>query len=279
MENRQLKALVTLLDDPDREVFEQVESELINSGPGVIPFLEESWQSSPDDILQSRLETVIEKIQFEDISKELFLWKKYHQDDLLKGMLILNRFQYPSLDEQKVYNELSNLSRQAWLQMMYDMSPKEHVKFLNGIIFQDFGLSGNVADYHDPQNSYLSRVLERKKGNPLSICVIYAWIAQKLDLPIYGVNLPRHFMLAYMDESDEVMFYINGFNRGQLMKPQDIAAFLKHMNLPEHEAYTKPCDNLSIIKRVIRNLISSYKHHPVPSKLEALEKLMDLMEP
>src|SRR5699024_864386 len=184
MENRQLKALVTLLDDPDREVFEQVESELINSGPEVIPFLEESWQSSPDDILQSRLETVIEKIQFEDISKELFLWKKYHQEDLLKGMLILNRFQYPSLDEQKVYNELSNLSRQAWLHMMYDMSPKEHVKFLNGIIFQDFGLSGNVADYHDPQNSYLSRVLERKKGNPLSICVIYAWIAQKLDLPI-----------------------------------------------------------------------------------------------
>ena len=77
----------------------------------------------------------------------------------------------------------------------------EKVRVLNHIIFDVHGFSGNTANFHAPQNSYINNVLESKKGNPLSLSVLYAVIAQRLDVNIYGVNLPEHFILAYVEDS------------------------------------------------------------------------------
>ncbi len=69
--------------------------------------------------------------------------------------------------------------------------------------------SGNTTNHQDPQNSYIGQVLDTKKGNQISLASIYSIIAQKLDIPIYGVNLPQHFILAYLDE-DKEKSYENG---------------------------------------------------------------------
>ena len=164
---------------------------------------------------------------------------------------------------------------------MYEMSPVEKIKLLNNILFREFGLSGNTTDYHSPQNSFINKVLETKKGNPISLACIYSLVALRLDIPIYGVNLPKHFVLAYMNEEkpDEVLFYINVFNRGQIMRESDIIAFLHQLNLPTSEEYMKPCDNLSIIKRVLRNLIAAYNHVDNLEKRQEVQLLLDLINP
>lgn len=281
MNEQELKALISLLDDPDAEIYQTLEDKLITCGPEVIPLLEESWEQSFDLLLQERVEQIIHKIQFNQVKNDLQLWKLSNEEDLLEGLLIINRYQYPNLGDEEVYGKLAELRRNAWYHLMYDMSPIEKVKLLNNILFREFGLSGNTSDFHAPQNSFINKVLESKKGNPISLACIYSIVAQRLDIPIYGVNLPKHFVLAYMNEEkpDEVLFYINVFNRGQIMREVDIVAFLQQLNLPPTDEYIKPCNNLEIIKRILRNLIAAYEYVDNIEKREEVQLLMNLIEP
>ncbi|WP_140937520.1 transglutaminase-like domain-containing protein [Sphingobacterium lumbrici] len=280
MKEKELKALISLLDDPDSEIFSQVEQHLVTCGPEVIPLLEESWEASFDVLSQTRIENIIHRIQFDQIKHELQLWKISNSDDLLEGLLIINRYQYPALDEDIVHFQIAELRRNAWYHLMYDMSPIEKVKLLNNILFREFGLSGNTTNYHDPQNSFIHKVLESKRGNPITLSCIYAIVAQKLDIPIYGINLPKHFVVAYVDNDTEniPLFYINVFNRGQIMKQEDIFSFLKQLNLPPSDDYILPCSNLAIVKRFLRNLMTAYENQGNTEKKDEISLLLQILE-
>lgn len=279
MNEKELKAIISLLDDPDTEIFNQIEQQLITFGPEVIPQLEASWESSFDPLSQTRIENIIHKIQFDQIKNDLQLWDLKNSEDLLDALLIVNRYQYPNLDESHVLLTLADLKRNAWFQLMYDMSPVEKVKLLNNILFREYGLSGNTTNYHDPQNSFIHKVLESKRGNPISLSCIYSIIAQQLDIPIYGINLPKHFITAYVEDLNQPpLFYINPFNRGQIMHENDIYSFLKQLDLPLSEEYTMPCTNKAIIKRVLRNLITAYDNMGSPQKKEEIDTLLKIIE-
>ncbi|SJN32042.1 transglutaminase-like domain-containing protein [Sphingobacterium sp. JB170] len=280
MNERELKALISLLDDPDTEIYRELEDKLITCGPEVIPMLEKSWEASLDILFQGRIEQIVHKIQFNEVKTDLQLWKISNQENLLEGLLIINRYQYPNLADEEIHAKLAELRRDTWYYLMYEMSPVDKIKLLNNVLFREFGLSGNTTDYHAPQNSFINKVLETRKGNPISLACIYSLVAQRLDIPVYGVNLPKHFMLAYMnDESpEEVLFYINVFNRGQIMRKSDIKAFLDQLSLPASDEFMKPCDNLSIIKRVLRNLIAAYNQIDNVDKRDDVQLLLDLIE-
>lgn len=284
VDNKKVDALIRLLDDRDDEIFQHIESKLFSFGEQVIEPLEQAWESSFDDLLQERIENLIHKIQFNIVLKDLELWHISGSFDLLQGLLIINRYQYPDLDEQKIINQIEEIKREIWMQMIYKMNPVEKVRLVNTVLFTNFGFSGNTKRYHDPQNSYLSQVLETKKGNPILLASIYSIIAQKLDMSIYGINLPRHFILAYTDDyntntkENEVLFYINPFNKGQVFGKHDVLSFLKQLNLPADPAYFQPCTNVEIIARVIRNLIGSYELNAMDDKVQELNKMLNLID-
>ena len=283
MNDREIDSLIKLLDDPDTEVFHHVEQQLIMMGPEVIGKLETVWGQSFDVVLQTRIENLIHKIQFEDVLQELELWKLSGSFDLLQGLIIVNKYQYPDADEQKIINQIEAIKRDAWLDMIYSMSAVEKVRLLNNIVYNTHGFSGNTSNYHDPQNSYIGQVLETHKGNPILLACIYSIVAQKLDIPIYGVNLPKHFILAYtedhspVEDKDGILFYINAFNRGQIFGRHDVVAFLKQLNLSPSDEFVLPCSNVDIITRVLRNLVTSYSQAGNSSKTDEINRMLDLL--
>ena len=276
----ELKALISLLDDPDVTIFNEVEHKLISCGPEILPLLEQSWEESFDLLIHMRIENIVQRIQYEQVVNDLQLWKLHGQDDLLEGLVIINRYQYPNINENDIHVLLAELRRDTWYHLMYDMTPLEKVRLLNNMLFREFGLSGNTTDYHAPQNSFISKVLETKKGNPISLACIYSILAQKLDIPIYGINLPKHFVLAYMDDEnkDQVLFYINPFNRGQVMNQGDIHSFLKQLNLPPAAIYAQLCGNIDIIRRVLKNLIGAYEHVDNLEKSKEVRNLLEIID-
>ncbi|WP_257657286.1 transglutaminase-like domain-containing protein [Parapedobacter lycopersici] len=283
MDNKELDSLIRLLDDPDSEVFEHVEQRLLTMGPEVISQLESVWEQSFDVLLQTRIENLIHKIQFKDVLEELELWRLSGSFDLLQGLTIVNKYQYPDVDEQKIINQIEAIKRDVWLEMIYSMSAVEKVRLLNNVLYNGYGFSGNTSNYHDPQNSYISQVLESRKGNPILLSCVYSIIAQKLDIPIYGVNLPKHFILAYTEDhtpvenKNGVLFYINAFNRGQIFGRHDVIAFLKQLNLTPNDDFVLPCSNLDIITRVLRNLSTSYAQASNASKQAEIDQLLDVL--
>jgi regulator of sirC expression with transglutaminase-like and TPR domain len=282
MDAKELEALIKLLDDSDAEIYRHVEDRILSLGPDVIPALEKTWENTLDILLQQRIEELIHKIQFSIVKHDLQTWAVSGAFDLLKGFITVSKYQYPELDEQKIINQIEAIKRDAWIELRYDTSPVEKVKILNHVIYNMHGFTGNVTNYNDPQNSYLNIVMESRRGNQISMAIVYSVIAQMLDIPIYGVNLPQHFILAYIDEANDyqdlhdhqqgILFYINAFNKGFIFNKRDVDYFLKQLNVQAHPSFYQPCSNIQILKRVLRNLINSYE------KLGAIEKQTEVQE-
>jgi regulator of sirC expression with transglutaminase-like and TPR domain len=282
MDNKEVESLIKLLDDPDTEVARMVEDRLLSYGYEVINYLESAWEQSFDAILQGRIENLVHKIQFRNVKTELELWNLGGAFDLLQGVITINKYQYPDLDEQKIINKIEEIKREIWLQMSYDMSAVEKVKLINHIFYTINGFSGNTANHQDPQNSFIGQVLDTKKGNQTLLATIYSVIAQKLDIPIYGVNLPQHFVLAYVDESPEtdfehsILFYINAFNRGFIFGRRDVDSFLKQLSVKPDKHYYEPCSNVDVVKRILRSLISSYEKLGAQDKVDEVNELLQI---
>ena len=282
MSLKEVIALITLLDDPDEVIYSQVKDRFVILGPPAIPHLETAWENSFDAIMQKRIEIIIHTIQFEILQKALKKWAIEEQEDLLKGILILSRYQYPDLDETKIRKGLDQIKQDVWLELNDDLTAIEKVKVLNHILFEVHQFSGNITNYHAPQNSFINNVLESKKGNPLMLSVLYMLICKELNIPIYGINLPQHFVLAYLNDyanlidvnnktlSNNILFYINPFSKGLIFNQKDIDQFLKQLNLEPEAKYYIPCSNIEIVKRSLNNLIFSYE------KLGYLEKVDEL---
>ena len=284
MDNREIESLIKLLDDPDTEISKHVEDKLLSFGNDIITYLENAWEQSFDAVLQERIENLVHRIQFETVKRELDLWNISQSYDLLQGLIIINKYQYPDLDEQKIINQIEAIKRDIWMQLVYDMSAVEKVKLINHVLYNMHGFSGNTTNHQDPQNSYIGQVLDTKKGNQISLASIYSIIAQKLDIPIYGVNLPQHFILAYLDDDKEIkyengiLFYINAFNKGFMFGRNEVDSFLKQLNVAPDKQFYEPCSNQDIVKRVIRNLISSYQKLAAPAKVKELEELLAILD-
>lgn len=280
---KEIHSLIKLLDDPDREIYEHIHDKILSYGGEVIEYLESAWEQAFDPIQQERIANLVHEIQFRLVKEELKLWYHGGAFDLLQGALIINKYQYPDLDEQKVINQIEAIKRDIWLQMIYDSSPAEQVKLINHVFYNIYGFGGNTSNHQDPQNSYLSQVLETKKGNQISLAIIYSIIAQKLDIPVYGVNLPQHFILAYVDETREtefeggVLFYINAFNKGFIFGRRDVDMFLKQLNLKAEKQFYEPCSNADIVRRILRNLISAYENLGSAEKVAELNALLEIV--
>ncbi|MFN3528947.1 MAG: transglutaminase family protein [Bacteroidia bacterium] len=282
-----LNALITLLDDSDAEVVAHVTEQLLAYGSPIIPRLEHAWEHLEDLQLQERVENIIHKIQFGITRDALHHWLESSRHDLLQGMIIIARYQFPDLSESRIRNHIESIRIDAWMEMNYYLTALEKVRILNHIFFRIHGFSGNTEQYNDPQNSFLNKVLESRKGNPISLCILYMIIAQRLNIPIYGVNLPQHFVLAYLDDTEAAeklpieqrkpLFYINAFNKGMVFGRKEIDQFLQLIKMPVDERFYMACSDFEIMIRVFNNLISSFEEEKKNDKVAELKELRQMI--
>ena len=163
------------------------------------------------------------------------------------------------------------------------LSAIDKVKLLNYVIYDLNNFTRNTSNFYSPQNSFINQVLETRKGNPITLGIIYLSVAQKLKLPIYGVNLPKSFILAYMNEyrhyespdiTNDILFYINPYNKGTVLNRKEIDHFVYQQKLKAEPSFFAPCDNKSIIMRVITNLIIAYQKLGFLDKIKLLEEIL-----
>ncbi len=273
MNEKEIKALISLLDDEDKQVATHVEEKIRSLGTQAIPFLEREWEASLNPSVQSRIESIIHDLQFDLLKERLVAWYNGEQKDLLEGMWIVATIQYPDLDLDKLRQELEQIYYETWLEFRADLYPMDQVKVVNGVLFNKLKFGANTKNFHSPGNSMINIVLETRKGNPITLCVIYMLVAQKLKLPVFGVNLPNLFILTYKD-AQNAPFYINAFNRGLIFTRQDIENYINELHLVPQNSFFEPCDNVEIVRRALRNLIMSFEKMGEHAKAEEVKLLL-----
>lgn len=290
MNLRSFSALIRLIDDPDDQIYEHVSTQIKSYGKEAIPLLENSWESQDFGLLfQNRIENIIHEIQFEESKKELIEWKNSDHKNLLEGAIIIAKYQYPGLNVQHITDEVEKIKKDVWLEINDQQTAFEKVKVFNKVFYEMYHFKGNTKSFHSPLNSFINTVLETKKGNPLTLSLLYSVIAQALNMPVYGVNLPNHFVLCYMDEnqinlmlSDRskygVLFYINTYSKGNIFYENDIVQFLSQLKIETDRSHFEPCSNSIIIQRMLTNLIVSFQQVGNLDKVNELIELRSVFE-
>ncbi len=284
----QIRAMIRLLDDPDPEIIAHIRAQLINLGSKIIPLLEDAWGRSFDPLVQQRIERITHAIQFEKLINDFTAWRDSVHHDLLEGILLVAHINYPDLNEQTVHHQLSRLYEMAEKETSLVVSPREKIQALNRVMFEWMGFRGNTANFHSPQNSFINTVLESKKGNPLMLAVIYSLVAQHCGIPVFGVNLPEHFICAYQEHSPvhlyeytypdaDIIFYINPFSRGNIFGKEAIDEFLNRLNIRPQASYYTPCSNEDIIIRSLRNLENAFRKTGEYEKQHEVIRLLNIM--
>lgn len=277
LKEKELKALVSLLEDEDFEVIKHVEDKIISIGNEVIPFLEKEWESSFNPTIQRKIEDLIHLLQFDYLKIRLQEWVNSGANDLLEGAWIVATYQYPDLELSFLKKEIEQMYYDVWLDFKQDIHPYDQVKLINNAIFDKLKFKANTKNFHSPGNSMLNVVLETRRGNPISLCILYILFAQKLKLPIYGVNLPNLFICTF--KNDDEQFYINAFNKGLIFSKSDIENYVQQLHLNPMDLFFEPCNNEDIIKRVLRNLIISFEKlgdHLKSDEVKQLLKAIDV---
>ncbi len=272
LDKNEFKALVSLLEDEDEEVNRHVEGKIMSLGSDVIPFLEEQWENSFDPNIQRKIEDMIHTLQYSQLKERFRAWKETGGKSLLEGMWLISLYQYPDYELNDLNKEIEQIYYDIWVELKEDLHPYDQIKIINGALFTKLKFRANTKNFHSPNNSFLKSVLESKKGNPISLSVVYMLVAEKLGLPIYGVNLPNLFIITY--KSQEVQFYVNAFNRGLIFSKKDIDNYLANLNLTPKPIYYEPCSNEDIIKRVLRNLILAFEKLGEHQKSEEVKELL-----
>ncbi len=275
MNTNEIKALVSLLDDDDKEVQLHVEQKIISLGGPVIPYLEAEWETNFNPIVQKKIEELIHTLQFDALKFRLQEWKESGGQDLLEGMWLIATYQYPDLSLERLRKDLEQIYYDAWLEFKSEVHAYDQVKILNSVMFSKLKFAANTKNFHAPANCMINIVLDSKRGNPISLCVIYMLIATKLKLPVFGVNLPNLFILTY--KSAETQFYINVFNKGIVFSRSDIDSYIKQLNLPPSDIFYEPCSNVDIIKRVLRNLSLAFEKTGDSDKMEEVRLLLEVV--
>jgi len=255
-------------------------------GAEVIPQLETAWETSMDNLFQSRIENIIQEIHQTDIKNRLKRWVDDGATDLFTGAFLITKFQYPDIQEIEIKQKIEALKKDIWLELNDNLTALEKIKIMNHVIFEVHGFSRSSTFQNSAHIHFLNYVLDYKKGSPLSLAILYSLIAQQMNIPVFGVALPKNFILCYKEHSSEifekdftegVLFYINPFNKGVVFGKKEIDLFIKQQKLESKESYYQPCSNKETLAQLLTLLIEFYESGDQQSKINDYRSLLNIL--
>ena len=285
MSEKETQALIRLLDDPDETVYKAVRKKIIANGVNILPDLTEAWQDAKaagcgNTLLMSRYERLVNLLQNNVIVGIIEEWTQ-NPHDLRYIAWAVSRFDDFSLDRQRFYDDIDNLKAMIPGYRPGNFTPLEQIKIFNNAFFHKMGFAAvPISDYYNPRNCSPGYVISNKTGNPVSLALIYMILAVESGLPVYGVNLPKNFILAYVDDNHKAEFYINPMSKGAVFERSEIDRFLQDIQLKPEQQFYAPCDAITIIKRLLCRLELSYRNNKETSRSDvALRAYKTLGEP
>ena len=198
-ENKEISALLRLIDDPDDEVFDTVSEKILHYGRAIIPNLEDLWENTADQSVQERIEQLIHRVHFQDLQQELLEWSKSKHPEILRGAILIAKYQFPDLNIPALLAQFDQIRRNIWLELNNYLTPLEQVNVFNSILYNYYKLQGHELTEREPKYFFINQALESRQGNSFTFGILYLALCELLDIPIFAVDVPRQFIFAYID--------------------------------------------------------------------------------
>ena len=261
----QRAALLNLLTDDDMAVYHTIRGKILSYGQSAADWLRPHTLST-DPVLRRRANELIHYLARQQADNRFlaFCLNQGEDLDIEEGGWLLSQTQYPDINIAAYQALFDSYAGDLRERIDFGATPESILATINQYLFDDLNFTGNETNYYDPDNSYLNRVVDRRTGNPISLCLVYYFVARRLRLPIVGIGMPGHFLIRFQSSTGEV--YIDAFNRGKLLTKADCVKYLLHTSHGFQESYLAPVSHRRVLLRVCSNL------HQIYAQLELAEE-------
>lgn len=275
----EIESLIYLLEDPDPEVQSGVKDRFKELGEHAVPLLDQYKSESIRDSERQSINEIIHNITYGSLLEDFSALVEsgiQGRRSLEEALFVIARFGNPTLRASEYKTKLDDLARQIGSDIAYTPSLNEKMRILLHFIFRELRFRGDSKNYHDPENAFLDRVIDRRKGLPIMLSVVVMGIARRLNLPFYGANMPIHFMLVYQTHNQNIL--IDPFDGGTIVTYDQCYYFLKKNGIEPRAEHLERAEASEILARCIRNLMHSYAKNNQEEKVKDLKELLMILE-
>ena len=250
------KALLGLLDDDSPFVQKALLEELKRLSGSGETFLRETAQGL-DTSLALRAGELLYELGWADGQQAFLEFIRSLKYELETGWFLLDRTVSPTCDIAACHLFLDEMSERCRELMTPPISAREQCRIMNRVFFHEYGFRGATKDFSDPDNSFIHKVVERRRGLPITLSVIYLLMARRIGFELEPIGLPGRFMVGCFTE--EPPFYIDVWSGGRFREAHELEAFLGDSPSAQSGAYLLPVTVAETLSRGCRNLAMHYR--------------------
>jgi len=210
--------------------------------------------------------------------------------ELARACLQIAEDAYPGLDVDGYVGEIARFAGRLRARLAPGAIAEDRILALNEFLFDDLGFSGNADNYYDPRNSYLNEVIDRRRGIPITLSVLYMEIGRRIGLPLEGVSFPGHFLVRLPMRGGTLV--LDPFSGGKPQSEGELRERLQRViprvsqsdpaasaaDLPLDQ-FLEPASNRQILARLLRNLKGVYRKKDDPDRLLQVLNRMVIVAP
>jgi regulator of sirC expression with transglutaminase-like and TPR domain len=267
----QKTALVKLLADDDAAVYQVVREKILSHGHGASAWIRPHVLSS-DPLLRRRAQEIVEFLARQSADNRFlaFCLSQGEDFDLEQGTWLLAQTRYADINVAAYQALLDSFTGDLREQIDFGAKPDRILATINAYLFTELEFRGNEQNYYEPDNSYLNRVIDRRTGNPMSLCTVYLFVCRRLKLPVVGIGMPGHFLCRFQCSTEEI--YIDAFNKGKLLTKADCVKYLRNTSYGFQEGLLSPATPRRILLRMCSNLHQIYLHQKLAQETARLQR-------
>jgi len=256
---RQRAALVSLLADDDPAIYQTVRNKILSYGQLASLWLKPHTLSNDPQMRRRALE-IVRRLACQRADERFLEYCQRGGEDLdleeATGLLAQTRYPEVSLEAYKaLYDQWADIARDRLLGVR---NSDQVLQTLNQFLFEELGFGGHDQYAYDPECSYLNRIVDLRRGNPIGLCAIYLFLTRRLRLPVTGIGLPGHFICRHQSSTREI--YIDCFRKGLFLTKADCIKHLLRTSFGLADGHLSPVSTRRIVQRMCNNLHVTYAH-------------------
>ncbi len=262
------QALVALLDDPAPTVQAALLEEFARLGEaGAVLLRQLAEEGAPAQSEAARRHR--RRLGAEDTQGAFLRFIRSTSYELETGSILLDRTLYPHVEPSQICTVLDEIARRVKQLLIKPATPAEQCRVLNRVLFHEYGFRGDQEDFYHPHNCFMHKVIERRRGLPISLAIIYLLVAYRCGIELEPVGLPGRFVVGCFTAGEP--FYIDVFEGGAFRSRADLEVLLDNFELPPDDSYFLPLSVGDVILRCCRNLVNQFTraHQAEKAKLFA----------
>lgn len=280
----EITALLNLIEDPDKVVYETVSSRLIEMGCEILPILEEITELDDDPIQLERIGHIVSTILLNRLEDSLHEWSQTEEKSLLDASFFIHQYINKNSDRSAFFFEIERVRKSIWLELNHYLTPLEEINIFNKVLFAHFQYATRDLSESQIKDFDIGNLLTHKCSNSYPIAALFMILAEMLGIQIESVSVPKQNLLAYTDSLDpdkkpsdnDILFFLDP-GSGQVYSHKDIQSYLEKINLTTIVPFFSEYPRLEFIKKWLCEIAIHEKNRRSGLVYDRIMKMINLI--